>query len=152
MSLIEVPPYQREISHFGIAAVHVCYCWQRILSIARDLLAIPAGIVKWYRKIAVTDMRSCNSEVACFCAPSREKFKAWSFILVFFFAIKQLWSIHSQVINLTIGCRLGAPCTGFCFFSKKVHRSLINLATHKTQHLFFEQQLGGDSDKSRPDS
>ena len=29
------------ISHFGMSAAHVCYCWQRILSLSRNLLTIP---------------------------------------------------------------------------------------------------------------
>ena len=29
------------ISHFRMSAVHVCYCWQRILSISSNLFTIP---------------------------------------------------------------------------------------------------------------
>ena len=39
------------ISHFGVPAAHVCYCWQCMLSISNNLLTIPAVIVKWLQGI-----------------------------------------------------------------------------------------------------
>ena len=45
------------ISDFGMSVAHVCYCWPWTLSISRNLLTIPAGIVKKSRE---TDKVSCQ--------------------------------------------------------------------------------------------